>query len=154
MSPDFIRKHIRLKDFPYKTGYVYFITICTFDRQPHFINKELAGFIESVIDFYINNNTIAVYCYCIMPDHIHILLSLCDEYEKGLSSWVSSFKRYINAEAENRFRIKNIWQGNYHDHVVRTNESLNNIAEYILNNPVRKGIVSEWMEYPFSKIKL
>jgi hypothetical protein len=28
------------------------------------------------------------------------------------------------------------------------------IADYILNNPVRKGIVDEWEKYPFSRIMI
>jgi REP element-mobilizing transposase RayT len=154
MATDFERKHIRLKDFAYKTGYVYFATICTLDRQPHFNNKDLAEFIVSAIDFYINNNTVNVYCYCIMPDHIHLLLSLNDNYPKDLSVWVSSFKRYISRETGNKFGILNLWQRNYNDHMVRTDESFLNIAEYRLNNPVRKGFVNEWSEYPYSKIRI
>jgi hypothetical protein len=50
--------------------------------------------------------------------------------------------------------VDKMWQKNYNDHVVRTDESLYNIAEYILNNPVRKNLVTEWQQYPFSKISL
>jgi REP element-mobilizing transposase RayT len=87
-----------------------------------------------------------------MPDHIHLLLSLTDNYQKSLSNWVAAFKRYIARLVNELFDIKPLWQTNFYDHVVRRDESLLEIAKYILNNPVRKGMVACWEEYPYSKI--
>ena len=50
------------------------------------------------------------------------------------------------------YAIKSLWQGNFYGHAVRKKQSLNTIAEYIVNNLVRKNIVRQWDEYPFSKI--
>ena len=50
------------------------------------------------------------------------------------------------------FEIKPLWQKNFYDHIVRKEESLLKIAEYIVDNPVRKELVSEWEEYPYSKV--
>ena len=51
-----------------------------------------------------------------------------------------------------RFNLNKLWQGNFYEHIVRTDESFSNIAEYILNNPVRKRIVKHWQEYELSKL--
>jgi hypothetical protein len=40
------------------------------------------------------------------------------------------------------------WQRGYHDHAVRTDESLHEKAMYILANPVRSGLASTLGEYP------
>jgi len=37
-----------------------------------------------------------------------------------------------------------------YDHVLRKEESIEGVARYILDNPVRKGLVSDYKEYPFS----
>ena len=150
--PDFIRKTIRLKEFDYKTGYVYFVTICTKDKKHLFNDSKLAEFVASTIDHRVRNSEVIVYCYCIMSNHIHLLLSICEEYEKDLSAWIGTFKKYISIEGKKKFGIDDIWQKNYYDHVVRNDESMKTIADYILNNPVRKGIVDEWEKYPFSRI--
>jgi REP element-mobilizing transposase RayT len=150
----FRRKNIRLKDFDYKNGYAYFVTICTSNKKTYFDNHDLAGFVESTLQFRINKNEIMLFCYCIMPNYIHLLLSLDEKYGNSLSGWISSFKRYISRIANEKYSIKNLWQRNYYDHVVRGNESLSNIAEYILNNPVRKGLAGKWTEYPFSKLTI
>jgi len=49
------------------------------------------------------------------------------------------------------FGIKPLWQINYYEHIVRKDESLKSIAEYIVNNPVRKNFVSQWEQYRFQK---
>jgi putative transposase len=69
----------------------------------------------------------------LMPDHLHALIAI--DGEASLSSLVSNFKR-----ATSRFaRIQ--WQRNYFDHRLRHDESLEEKAAYILNNPVRAGLV-------------
>ena len=87
-----------------------------------------------------------------MSNHIHLLFSLGEGYDKPLSVWVSSFKRYTSKLAKEISGMDKLWQINFYDHVVRKDESLSNIAEYILHNPVRKGIVTKWEDYPFSKL--
>jgi len=156
------RKNIRLKDFDYTgSAYVYFITICTHDKHQYFRNAEIAKIIKDEIEFRLIKE-IQLLCYCIMPDHLHMLLSLTEDYTKkgeGKSvgkgtpqNWVSAYKRYTSRIANQLFRIKPLWQKNFHDHVVRKEESLLKIAAYIVDNPVRKGMVSEWEEYPYSRI--
>ena len=87
-----------------------------------------------------------------MPDHIHILISLNKNYQKDLSAWVKSFKRLISKFAKNFFDIDRFWQKNYYDHILRLNESSRVIAQYILENPVRKNLVNSWEKYPHNFI--
>jgi putative transposase len=147
------RKQIHLKNFDYKTSsYVYFITICAANNQPYFLNKKVAKVVTDELEFRRINKEIKLFCYCVMPDHVHILLSLTDTYQKSLQNLISAFKRYTAKVTNELFSIKPLWQKNFYDYVVRKDESLLKIAEYILNNPVRKGVVSNWEEYPYSKM--
>jgi hypothetical protein len=43
-----------------------------------------------------------------------------------------------------------LWQPSYYDHVLRKDEDTLNVARYILDNPVRKGLVKHFLEYGFS----
>jgi REP element-mobilizing transposase RayT len=148
------RKDLHLKNFDYKnSNFVYFITLCTANKQPYFSKKAVAKIIIKEIDF--RNATtkeIKIYCLCLMPDHLHILLSLSESYNKTLQNWVTTFKRHTAKDANELFCIKPLWQKNFYDHVVRQDESLLKIIEYIVQNPVRKGMVSDWEEYPYSRI--
>jgi len=41
-----------------------------------------------------------------------------------------------------------LWQAGYYDHVLRRDEDLQNVLQYVFNNPVRKQMVSCFMDYP------
>ena len=147
------RKRLHLTNFDYKgSTHIYFVTVCTADRQSLFLDKKLAKVLEDEIEFRREKKEIKIFCYCIMPDHLHILLSLTDDYRKNLQDWVSSFKRYTAKIAKEEQNIKPLWQRNFFDRIVRTEESIPGFVQYILNNPVRKGIVANWEEYPFNKM--
>ena len=73
--------------------------------------------------------------FLLMPDHIHALISF-PPYKK-MSDMVGAWKSYNNR--------KNgvLWQGNYFDHRLRNDESFDEKATYIRNNPVAKGLCKE-----------
>jgi putative transposase len=131
---------------------VYFLTLCTSHKQPYFSDEQIAKVIENEMEFRRVKEEIRLYCCCIMPDHLHILLSLTYNYHKSLQDWVSAFKRYTSKATYQLYGVKPLFQKNFYDHIVRKEESLAKIAEYIVNNPVRKGMVEEWEEYQHSKI--
>ena len=154
------RKQIHLKGFNYSSHeHVFFLTICTADKQPSFSDSKVSDLIVKELEYRRTNQEIKLFCYCIMPDHLHLLISLNENYirregafrERTLQDWVSAFKRYTARTAGQRFEIRPLWQSNFYDHVVRRGESLVEICSYILNNPVRRGMVSSWEEYPYSK---
>jgi putative transposase len=41
------------------------------------------------------------------------------------------------------------WQKDYYDHIIRNDKDLANQIYYILNNPVRAGIVNDWRDYKY-----
>lgn len=148
------RKQMHLVNFDYTdTNVAYFLTICTYEKKAYFKNPEIAQYIDKEIDYRSRVvDEVTMFAYCIMPDHVHLLLKLNEGYGKSLSNWVAAFKRYNARILSMMCEIKPLWQANYYEHVVRKDESLKSIAEYIVNNPVRKNLVQEWREYPFSKI--
>ena len=85
---------------------------------------------------------VTVDCYVIMPDHVHILLSIQNRKENGnetslpvnaiIPQVVSGLKRLIGREIG-----FNIWQRSYYDHVIRGDEDYWNIRKYIEENPLR-----------------
>ena len=154
------RKQRHLKNLDYSSNtYVFFLTICAYDKQPHFSKSEITEIITSELEYRRQKREIRLFCYCLMPDHLHLLISFDDAYakkigafgERALQNWVSIFKRYTSRIVYQKCGISPLWQKNFYDHVVRNDESLIGICEYILNNPVRRGITSSWEEYRYSK---
>ncbi len=148
------RKKIHLECFDYSDcDSVFFVTLCSYDKQQYFTRKEITKIIIDEIDFRVTcAREVTVFTYCVMPDHVHLLLKLKEEYGKSLHNWVAAFKRYTARAIGEQFDVRPLWQKNFYEHVVRKQESLEKIAQYIVDNPVRKGLVDDWQKYPYSKI--
>ncbi len=148
------RKQIHLKSFNYSDcDSVFFVTLCCYAKQQYFVRPEITKIIIEEIDFRVKcAPEVTVFTYCVMPDHVHLLLKLRKEYGKSLHNWVAAFKRYTTRVIGIQFGVRSLWQKNFYEHVVRKEESLEKIAEYIVNNPVRKGLVDDWEKYSYSKI--
>lgn len=148
------RKQIHLVDYDYTNpNTVYFVTLCTHDKTPYFRNPQIAQYIAQDIRHRSRvMQEVTMFAWCIMPDHLHLLLKLNEGYGKSLANWVAAFKRYNARIMSMMLEIKPLWQANFYEHVVRKDESLKGIAEYIAHNPVRKNLVTQWQDYPFVQI--
>jgi len=85
-----------------------------------------------------------------MPDHLHWLI----RDAATMSLVVGQLKSSTTRALWKLGHPGRLWQRSFWDHVVRREESLEAIARYIVNNPVRKGLVRDAREYPWSMIQL
>ena len=87
-----------------------------------------------------------------MPDHLHLLL-------EGLVG-ASDFCRFMKDAKQRtsfhaiRFGGGRLWQDGYHDRIVRQNEDIAAYVDYILQNPVRAGLVERAKDYPYASTRL
>ena len=140
------RKCNRLQHFDYEGSYTYFLTICCYDKGDYFTNKNTVFTILDSLNRISYEMSFSIIVYCFMPDHLHILTSGNERI--NLIKFVKQFKQ-ITGYNFKKVTGKKLWQKSFHDHVVRKEENLNSIAEYIFNNPVRKGLVKDYKDYPF-----
>jgi len=82
-----------------------------------------------------------------MPNHQHLIVT-------GKKSNSDIWKAIVSYKQETGFwMLKNTigikWQKDFYDHVIRSHEDIASQVKYILDNPVRKGLVTSWKEYPF-----
>ena len=83
-----------------------------------------------------------------MPDHLHVIIEgKSDESDVWRSAVV--FKQRSGVWLS-RNKSVGQWQKDFYDHIFRQNESMRDHVFYIVNNPVRKGLVAAWQAYPFS----
>jgi REP element-mobilizing transposase RayT len=82
-----------------------------------------------------------------MPDHFHILAEGKSE-KSDLMRFVKNFKQNSGYWlSQNQPQVK--WQKNFYDHILRRDEDVAKQVRYILENPVRKGLINNWKGYPF-----
>lgn len=86
--------------------------------------------------------------FVVMPNHVHGILWLDEshtENTRSLGVVVATYKAAVTRTLRRSGVIDDcqIWQSRYHDHIIRTEESLNRIRAYIVENPAR------WLEDRF-----
>jgi len=149
------RKAIRLKDFDYSNSdYVYFITICARHLSSPFLDRGLAQEVLKSLLSLREEGRIFLYCYCLMLDHLHIVLSpwvSCEgECSEDLSKILGDFKSYTTRLSWKHGIKGKLWQRSFYDHVGRKGEDLIAICNYILANPVREGLVENPENWSYS----
>jgi REP element-mobilizing transposase RayT len=146
------RKSPRLRGFDYPACYAYSITICTRDRVPHFLDKEAGREVACSLEDEARRSGYSLIAYCVMPDHIHILTGPNDRaHALTLPQFMQRFKSSSTRRLWKLGIRGVVWQTSYFDHVLRRDEDLEQVARYILGNPVRKGLVRDPEAYPLSR---
>jgi REP element-mobilizing transposase RayT len=120
----------------------YFITACVQRRGVNHFCKPVIGsaILESVRYW---NQAEIWFCRLVllMPDHVHLLVSFPDL--PSFSRVVGNWKHWLSTQHDI------IWQENFFDHRIRKDESYGEKAEYILQNPVRAGLVDKAEDWPY-----
>ena len=93
-----------------------------------------------------------LYVVVVMPDHVHLILTpLIDEEKREIFSLIRIMQTIKGASArainQQLRRSGSVWQEESLDHVLRSSEGLDAKVEYVLQNPVRRGLVKDWREY-------
>jgi len=86
--------------------------------------------------------------YCLMPDHVHLRAEGTTP-GADLRRFVSSFKQN-SGFTFSRERAARLWQKGYYDRVLRDDEATLTVVRYILENPVRAGLVARFSDYPYA----
>ena len=142
------RKNIRLNKKVYSNqNQIFSITICTKDRRPIFSNALWA---KTIIDTFQTDpfqNSIESYAHCLMPDHLHLLVS---PKNANLIDFIGRWKSYTANLLNKAGWDEPCWQRGFYDHALRKDEEIRTAAEYIVQNPIRQHIAEHWREYPYS----
>ena len=142
-----IEKKHRLPLEYYKGKIRCAFTLCIRNREHLFGNGKVINIFNEILHDELKKNMIVNWAYIYMPDHLHILIEGENESSDLLKS-VVSFKQKTGY-----WLSKNMagcgWQKDFYDHILRKEENLKKHIKYILENPVRKGIVDNWYDYRF-----
>ncbi len=92
--------------------------------------------------------SVKVYAYCLMPNHVHLLVEVATEpLSKFMQGLQQSYTQYFNR----RYRkAGHLFQGRYHAIVCDKDEYLLSLVRYIHLNPIRAKLVRRPEDYPYS----
>ncbi len=137
----------RLEHFSYVGPALYFLTFCARNRRPTFVESSV---FDATLGKFRNvaiRESFAVLAYCFMPDHAHLLVEGLKE-SSDLRRFAKLMKQHSGA-AHALQTGQPLWQEGYYDRVLREEEDVKEVARYILDNPVRAGLVRTPSEYPY-----
>jgi putative transposase len=135
--------HLQCDDKP------HFVTFCTEQRWllPECVRHVVLGCClhDNCIKFDLK---VAV----VMPDHVHLIFTpLVDRDEAEIYSLAKIMDAVKGASAHKVNKVLGrrgrLWQAESFDHVLRSSENLDAKVGYVLDNPVRAGLVGTWSEY-------
>jgi len=127
-------------------GYYYFLTTVVAGRRPIFAKRELANVMLDVIRWLDNSGRFLVDAAVVMPDHLHIAGMLGQD---TLDKYMHSLKSYSANKLSQQGVATPIWQRGFHDHALRDDEDHRVRVDYLIDNPVRGGLVRHAVDYPF-----
>ena len=137
-----------LKAFDYMGLHQYFLTFCTHERHQIFVEPEHVVVVRTQVQRAASDLRFAVLAYCYMPDHVHLLVEgIADDSDCRL--FISRAKQYSGFHYQAAFGQR-LWQRYGFERVLRGGEAAISVARYILENPVRAGLVEDVRAYPFS----
>jgi putative transposase len=138
----------RFPDFPYLGFNRYFLTVCTDQRSQVFLDVDFGAYVA--LQFLQVGARLAfeVIAYCVMPDHIHLLAHGSSE-RSDLKAFMHRCKQQTGYEWKNRRKHqRRLWQEGFHDRILRDKDPDEGVIRYILENPVRAGLVEDARAYP------
>lgn len=146
-----IRKSPRKLDYDYRHSGGYFVTICTHMRLPLLgqisdgsMRLNTAGEIAHAHWRQISQHRsdIELDVFVVMPNHVHGLVWLnraTTDEATSLSSVVGAYKAGVTRALRRLMQKESmiVWQRSFHDHIVRTQDALDRIRAYVIENPQR-----------------
>jgi len=126
---------------------IYLVTCVTRDRVALFHDLYAGRQVVQALRYASSNNRAETLAYVVMPDHIHWLLSLGDGVT--LSCVVGAMKRHSARRINEvmHHSVRTVWQRGFHDHALRQDESVQDVARYVVANPLRAGLVCRLGDY-------
>ena len=157
------RRSIRLKGYDYAGPGAYFVTICTQDRACFFgavadgeMQLNNSGQIAKAAwdELPARFPSVRLDAFIVMPNHVHGIIMVGAQFiapsdgfgatNQGVMNHAPTLGEIVRAYKAASTRLIRqagtpdfAWQRNYYEHVVRDEESLNRIRQYILDNPER-----------------
>ena len=144
-----MRKYIR----NYVEGGTYFFTMVTKNRKPLFQDPALCEIFMAGIEKTKIFQPFELEAYCILPDHIHLLMRL-PESIKNYSNIIRELKKTVTKNARKHLNLPDlvVWQDRFWEHTIRDERDMQTHYDYIHYNPVKHGYIESEDQWKWSSM--
>jgi REP element-mobilizing transposase RayT len=148
-----MHKHLQRLDRIWIEFPIYFVTVCTFRRRPILARAAIAEILVDELRHARERHGWAIGSYVIVPDHVHFFCAperdakTLSDFMREWKSWTSRRIRALRPRPATA--ATTLWQREYFDHVLRSDESYAEKWDYVRENPVRAGLVRSSNDWPY-----
>jgi len=101
--------------------------------------------------FFMNKEQYELYCFCVMPNHVHVLIKPQEKENGTFYSFAEILKGHKGSTARKANiilnRTGNFWHIESYDHLVRSQLEFEDTVWYIVNNPVKALLVDDYRKW-------
>ena len=143
-----MHKHLRRLERVWINQPIYFVTTCTFQRRSMLASREVANVLICEWLKARHRHGWAIGRHVIMPNHVHFFCR-AEANAKPLPRFMQAWKQWTSKRIVREVGLRApIWQEEFFDHVLRSGESYSEKWNYVKENPVRTGFVTNSDEWP------
>ncbi len=118
-------------------------------HQNLFQRTETAELLLATLFRYRDAGEFSLHEFVVMPNHIHLMLSVDDGH--AIARAVQMVRGGFSHEmGQTGLKLKAVWQPSDYEHRIRDAAEYAAMRNYIHQNPVRRGLVEEATDYPYS----
>ena len=131
----------------YSNTGVYHIILRGIDKQDIFYDDQDRNVFKKIIKITSDIYKYKVYCYCLMNNHIHLVIRIKDNFlSKGIQSIEIRYLRYFNKKYE---RTGGLFEDRFKSKTVENKEYFLNLCRYVHRNP-EKALIEKVENYKWS----
>ncbi|UCE65111.1 MAG: transposase [Candidatus Zixiibacteriota bacterium] len=125
---------------------IFFLTTTTSNRRnfPHY--PECLRIIERTLFDTVQDKSVSLFGYVIMPSHIHLLAG-CKDGGPGMSRFIHSLKGRVRINLNHKGPL---WEERFDDLVIKSEKQFRIKLDYIHYNPVKDNLVENPDDWPYS----
>jgi putative transposase len=121
---------------------------------------EIAEIVKEALH-YRNGREYDLFAFCIMSNHVHTVLKPLENQSDFQSDLQMPLNKIMQSLKRHTARKSNIvlgregafWQDESYDHIVRDSGEFERIINYVLENPIKAGLVSKWEDWSWTFCK-
>jgi putative transposase len=147
----------------FSPGGSFFFTVVTEHRRPLLATVEAVGVLREAVRRVRSQRPFKIEAMVVLPDHLHCIWTLPPDDADFATRW-RLIKTWFTKHgdfalrgavdsARSRKREQAVWQHRYWEHQLRDEADFTRHVEYIHYNPVKHGLVSSPLEWPYSSFQ-
>ncbi len=137
---------------PFPPNPIVYLTVVTAERRPVLACAAASDSLREIWSHSPGIDGWTVGRYVLMPDHVHLFARAAPE-AKPLARWMQTWKSLSSRRLTRELSLAPpLWQKDYFDRFLRSADNYSEKWEYVVANPVRKGLVRSPEAWPWQGV--